>query len=76
MAGSPNKKPQRGRSRFRSSKANRDQLKAFREICKKLGLDDDEQEEFHDAITGQGLNYKGIKKVAEEMFADGGSLKK
>ena len=75
MGGDPDKKPRRGRSRFTSSQANRDQLKGFRDICKELGLDDDEQEEFHEAITGKGLDYGGMKAVGEDMFPDGGSLR-
>jgi hypothetical protein len=76
MGGSPRKKPQRGRKRFSSSQANRDQLRAFRDICKRLNLDDDEQEEFHDAITGVGLDYQGLKRAGEGMFPNGGSFTK
>jgi hypothetical protein len=75
MGGDPDRKPRRGRRRFASSQANHVQLKAFRDLCKKLGLDDDEQEEFHNAITGKGLDYAGMKAVGEDMFPDGGSLR-
>lgn len=75
MGGDPEKKPRQGRERFKSSQANRDQLKGFRDICKKLGLDDDEIEEFHDSITGKGLDYGGMKREGEAMFPNGGSLK-
>jgi len=51
-------------------------LRAFRDICKRFNLDDDEQEEFHDAITGKGLDYQGMKLAGQEMFPDGGSLQK
>lgn len=54
--------------KFKSRDALRRENKVVRDVVKKLRLNKDQQRQLHDAISGEGLGYKEILKLAEGMF--------
>ena len=47
----------------------RNEQRAFRRVCDEYGIKTkDDQREFHEAITGLGLDIHGMRKKAEGLF--------
>lgn len=69
MGGTPRKKP--GRAAMKGRAARRNEQRAFRSVCREFGITDkDDQREFHEAITGLGLDIHGLRKKAQELFGE------
>ena len=69
MGGKPRKKP--GGSRIKGRTTRRAEQRAFRTVCREYGLrTKDAQREFHEAITGLGLDIHGMRTKAAELYGD------
>jgi hypothetical protein len=55
--------------------ALRQENKVVRDVVVELKLDKDQARKLHDVISGQGLDYHGIKAMAQSMFPNGGKAK-
>lgn len=54
--------------KFKGRDALRRENKVVRDVAKKLKLTDDQWDQLHKAVSGEGMGYKEILKIAEEMF--------
>jgi uncharacterized protein RhaS with RHS repeats len=57
-----------GKAGFGQMGNNGRENKQARDVAVALGLNKDQRQKLHDAITGQGYDYHEIKNLAIEMF--------
>ena len=57
-----------GRRNRNTPRNNQAQNKQFRDITKKLNLDENQKRQLHDKISGEGMGYQELLKFAKELF--------
>ena len=67
VGGTPRRKP--GSRKLSGRTARRNEQRAFRKVCQEFGISrKEDQRTFHEAITGLGLDYNGMREKAKELF--------
>ena len=66
--GGKNRRKPGSLGQFKGTDALRQENKVVRDVAVKLGLTDDESTKLHQAVSGQGLDYKGVLKAAIGLY--------